>query len=438
MTSDLQSLLAAIVADPSDDVARLVYADCLQEHGNFARAEFIRLQVETERHHPHSNTRAGLEQRAQALFAEHWGEWWGEVCAAVGLEPEAKRYCILPSGTRIGEPAPSAEWSDILFDEPTEPAGMLALPEITFRRGFPEAVAFSPFEPENAAANSHLTRWHQVSPLVELVAAHGLVEGRQFGWLDGLFQRSVTALRMEYFDAEVLAPVFRSPHLENVERVATLCASPQTEQFTESRQVLAAPFAPRLKHLVTRFRNESNAVAFGSSDALPRLESLVAVLHGSAEGTIAAALARGTGLARLRHLAIHGWSSSADLNAVCREPVWAQLRSLHLGYGRWETSLHALATADGLRELEECQLAGLTFTPEIVRDLVRAPLLKRVKHVALIDGAYHDGRALLPLVDIVDPARIETFAIRMRHFPERAANALRAKFGDRVRFLSTD
>lgn len=38
-------LLAAILADPADDTVRLVYADWLQEHGDDARAEFIRVQI---------------------------------------------------------------------------------------------------------------------------------------------------------------------------------------------------------------------------------------------------------------------------------------------------------------------------------------------------------------------------------------------------------
>lgn len=70
------------------------------------------------------------------------------------------------------------------------------------------------------------------------------------------------------------------------------------------------------------------------------------------------------------------------------------------------------------------------------RDLVAAPRLERVKHFAL-SGISQNGRALVPLVDAVDPERIETFAIGVPHFPEKAANALRAKFGDRVRFLSS-
>ncbi len=42
--NDGELLLKAIVADPDDDVARLVYADWLDEHGDHDRAEFVRIQ----------------------------------------------------------------------------------------------------------------------------------------------------------------------------------------------------------------------------------------------------------------------------------------------------------------------------------------------------------------------------------------------------------
>ena len=45
MTCTGEELLAAILADPADDNARLVYADWLQEEGFAGRAEFIRDQV---------------------------------------------------------------------------------------------------------------------------------------------------------------------------------------------------------------------------------------------------------------------------------------------------------------------------------------------------------------------------------------------------------
>lgn len=47
--SDGTAILAAILASPEDDTARLVYADWLQEQGEHGRAEFIRVQVAAAR-----------------------------------------------------------------------------------------------------------------------------------------------------------------------------------------------------------------------------------------------------------------------------------------------------------------------------------------------------------------------------------------------------
>lgn len=88
-------------------------------------------------------------------------------------------------------------------------------------------------------------------------------------------------------------------------------------------------------------------------------------------------------------------------------------------------------------DLEELRLDGVEFTATTARQLAHSPLLKRLRHLALA-GIYNDGRALLPLVDAVDPARIETFALAVPFFPQRAADALRARFGERVRFLPTE
>ena len=44
--TDGEGLLAAIIAEPDDDVPRLIYADWLDEQGDATRAEFIRVQVE--------------------------------------------------------------------------------------------------------------------------------------------------------------------------------------------------------------------------------------------------------------------------------------------------------------------------------------------------------------------------------------------------------
>src|SRR5262245_17112655 len=44
-----EALSAAILADPDDDRPRLVYADWLEQHGQFDRARLIRVQIETAR-----------------------------------------------------------------------------------------------------------------------------------------------------------------------------------------------------------------------------------------------------------------------------------------------------------------------------------------------------------------------------------------------------
>src|SRR5262245_28522095 len=49
MTADGSALLRAVIENPDDDAPRLVYADWLDEHGDAAWAEFIRLQIAAAR-----------------------------------------------------------------------------------------------------------------------------------------------------------------------------------------------------------------------------------------------------------------------------------------------------------------------------------------------------------------------------------------------------
>jgi uncharacterized protein (TIGR02996 family) len=48
MTRTEEALMAAVIADPEDDLPRLAYADFCGEHGDDARAELIRVQLEME------------------------------------------------------------------------------------------------------------------------------------------------------------------------------------------------------------------------------------------------------------------------------------------------------------------------------------------------------------------------------------------------------
>jgi uncharacterized protein (TIGR02996 family) len=96
-SATLDALLAAVRAEPDDDPTRLVLADWLDEHGDSARAEFIRVQCDLSRrgvvvrpqgvfmpgpfpaHHlslikPDAEVRALLD-RERKLLAKHRAEW---------------------------------------------------------------------------------------------------------------------------------------------------------------------------------------------------------------------------------------------------------------------------------------------------------------------------------------------------------------------------
>jgi uncharacterized protein (TIGR02996 family) len=73
--TDADKFLAAIVADPDDDVPRLVFADWLEENGDGVRAEFIRLQIDLARQEHSPEVKASLEGRGVELQQVH-GERW--------------------------------------------------------------------------------------------------------------------------------------------------------------------------------------------------------------------------------------------------------------------------------------------------------------------------------------------------------------------------
>jgi uncharacterized protein (TIGR02996 family) len=96
--SDRDALFAGILADPDDDLPRLVYADWLEEHGrpaDVARARFVRLQVEMARIDPLSDRFprdyfAAADELA-GLAARWLRAWLAELPAAVAAEVWKRR-----------------------------------------------------------------------------------------------------------------------------------------------------------------------------------------------------------------------------------------------------------------------------------------------------------------------------------------------------------
>ncbi len=89
--ADELGLLADIHAAPRDDAPRLIYADWLQDDGQPAYAEFIRLQIEAERARADKTAAPRLSPREDELLGLHRDEWsrprlkaapgsWGAFC----------------------------------------------------------------------------------------------------------------------------------------------------------------------------------------------------------------------------------------------------------------------------------------------------------------------------------------------------------------------
>lgn len=98
MNDDQQALLNAILANPADDLPRLVYADWLEEHNDPDRAEFIRLQCELHpiRYQWHKPEVVRLLRREQQLLKQHRGAWLGT--AAQWLTPVPKSWSPFERG----------------------------------------------------------------------------------------------------------------------------------------------------------------------------------------------------------------------------------------------------------------------------------------------------------------------------------------------------
>ncbi len=76
--NEREALIGAIYAHSREDTPRLAFADWLDENGESARAEFIRLQCRAARLRPGTTLRAGAIRATEDLRAEHEADWLGE------------------------------------------------------------------------------------------------------------------------------------------------------------------------------------------------------------------------------------------------------------------------------------------------------------------------------------------------------------------------
>jgi uncharacterized protein (TIGR02996 family) len=137
-TTTAAALLARILASPEDDAPRLVYADWLDEHGEPARAEFIRVQCELARTRVHPDGHTDFTGIGPP-FINHLRNCTRPDCRACALRRRVRE--LWDAGTH-----PLRKWFGVvgtdvgLFIDPDEAAHFNNHPACIVRRGFADEL----------------------------------------------------------------------------------------------------------------------------------------------------------------------------------------------------------------------------------------------------------------------------------------------------------
>ncbi len=430
------ALLRAIREMPDEDTPRLVYADYLDEEGDSARAEFIRVQVERARIPEGDPQRAALEDREHDLLAEHECAWLGvppddmegltewEFERGFVNEIAANPYFMLGPGSDLCAAHPVRRWSvqggqmDMIEDlREAGRKGWFARLEAIDLAGWYTTIG----ELGQFLCRSNFTKLREL----DLTARPGL------GDLPELLGYAPFRDQLKVLRCGAPAQYYDEGRLDVWELVRALGTKNSLEELTAAGAqitaddlggLLAAPCCERLKALDLRYNQiaPDGWVAFRAAKC--KLRELD--ISGTPLGGISLDNLLGCGsLSELRQLQMNGCGSAmANLHALARSRFWAQAESLRTQHGSVpEISLEPLFTATGspalgildvgqnwlrdggVAQLCESQWAGsLTYldlssnylTDEALRALARSGRFKKL-HTLHLNGnsVYHQEGA---------------------------------------------
>lgn len=361
-------LMQAVIDEPDDDAVRLVFADWLQDHGEEARAEFIRVQIALAYWDGEDyETLTTLAQREEMLWREHHAAWCAE----------------LPKWSRA---------------------------KVNFRRGFPASVGCS------------IPQWLTARSLCRQAPIQGLNLGRYDARKRAEFcattQRfplrviSLTACHPHAERAEVLRALSPTPlaqslrvlglaqgvHLPNgtaadcvAETLATANFRPECLDLSRTElapavvgALLWSPCVANLRTLSLSFGNGSVRVLENSAS----LGKLTELDLGTCLLTDVGleALVNMASLHRLTHLTIYSWQvTAAGIQALAQSPHLRNLRELTVrmgGPGR--VGAQALAQSSSLVHLRKLRLMIEGDAAGVLRELAAAPALQELRAIELL------------------------------------------------------
>ncbi|MBX3229205.1 MAG: TIGR02996 domain-containing protein [Labilithrix sp.] len=406
--STIDALLAAVLAEPEDDAARLVYADALQAAGD-PRGELVAVQCELAR------LGCGPSDR---LFLEWVGDAFADETALAGgriAKLRAREAALLKK-------------HGAAFHAACLPRGV-APARVTFWRGFPERVAWdlrarvdggveavaarTPLDyvmPSNAKSAAELADFlarpalarvreiydvhgHGLAPYADAPlpglrrlllnhtgGPHELALLRRAKWLPRLTGLVLGGFSLADSAADAAALVAKTPKLEELQLVDTRIGAaalgalslPKTLRVLALRHAKLGPgeIAPLLAELaasgLAALDLRTNKLGAADTKALGAGFAALRVLdlgnNDLPRGALAA-LASGEGLGALRSLGLQkSGVTDATLATLAKSPLFARLHALDLRKNALtDAAIPALARAKSLRTLH---VGGNGLTPK--------------------------------------------------------------------------
>jgi uncharacterized protein (TIGR02996 family) len=467
MPNQRAAFLDAIRAKPGDDTLRLIFADWLEEHGESARANFIRLQCQAERTPAWTSRRLDLQRQADELLLEHERDWLGDWCDRLVRWEFRRGFVHAATMTakmflRHGEDLFRAEpvYRLGLVLEEGQPLTAETVPAVVSHPAFRHVQSLDIFGTTSAWPSPwdcmQVPKWRvPVGMWLQCLAEAGHVTRlREFtrSGLITLYDRDGVSNGLEPWAVEAFCG---AAHLRTL-RVLNLNNCPLVGQSLDEL-VLAAPFAPRLRRLglADCGLTDQSVNRLASNPTLARLRqldlrynpvsvsSLERVFNSSALESLddvkilnvhLAALSRSTLARRLRGLTVEGYDGEAKLPT--RREDWLRLiraggqpTRLHLIYldpGRevlaamgsegWLRRLNTL-TIENDQKLEE----GMYRTGGIWR-LLRSNAAPRLTRLRGHDFAY--GNFIPNLAGWRGLARLEQLVLTFWHGSSHLAQEL--------------
>jgi uncharacterized protein (TIGR02996 family) len=349
--STLATLYKAVLANPDDDLPRLVYADRLDELGDHPRAEFIRAQIHVANTNPWDEGHADALVKSKVLLDRHEEAW--------GIK-ELTRDLMRSKGVTPG-----------VFNP--------------FVRGFPE-ITWANVETFSAAHRKALKKY----PIRELVLVGGERRGGAVEIINEIRPRTVEFLGSgwlvfaELSDGQPLPSVrcMKFDDIPSYDRIRSIAGR--------------GPFAfPNVEELhVAGMSDESRlsrCLALIRELRWPKLLALY--LHGEFTPRVQAALADAGWVGQLDTLSLeHSPSGDVDLadqpagelTPLFRSARTTALRSLSLDSFPWPPSVEQAFATSTLGPLDHFEIDGWCDPPvSDYRALLASPALAGVKSLAL-------------------------------------------------------